>query len=150
MFNVRIIYDEAIDNEYFPESVGIICINCGNIIGCYLANKNMEDFITPFVTNMVFQKIGLFWIIRSNKNLNFDFQNHYLSWILNAKWYNTAIFSRLHDLVFEDYFTTYKREKYNITCSIEAYKKSINKSTRTNLLMMKQVVVVPDHFHKIQ
>ena len=34
MFNIKIIYDETIDNEDVLEAVGIICINCGKIIGC--------------------------------------------------------------------------------------------------------------------
>ena len=31
--------------------------------------------------------------------------------------------SQLHGLVFEDYFKTDKRDKYNIMCSIEAHEK---------------------------
>ena len=34
MFKINILYDEIIDNEDVPEAVGIICINCGKIIGC--------------------------------------------------------------------------------------------------------------------
>ena len=74
MFKINIIYDKTIDNEYVLEDVGIMFINCGKSIGCQLGNQNLELFITPFVTNIVFQNIGLFWIIKSNKDLNFDFQ----------------------------------------------------------------------------
>ena len=48
MFKIRIICNETIDNEYFPEAVGIICINCGKSISCSLDNKQIEDFITIF------------------------------------------------------------------------------------------------------
>ena len=41
VFNINIIYDETIDNEYFPEAVGIMCINCGKFIGCSLDNQNI-------------------------------------------------------------------------------------------------------------
>ena len=34
MFKIRIIYDNTIGNEDVPEAVGIMCINCGNNIGC--------------------------------------------------------------------------------------------------------------------
>ena len=34
MFNIKIIYDEFIDNKDVPEAVGIIFINCGKIVGC--------------------------------------------------------------------------------------------------------------------
>ena len=60
MFNIKIIYDETINNKYVPEDVGIMCINFGKSISCFLDNQNIEDFITPFVTNMLFQHIGLF------------------------------------------------------------------------------------------
>ena len=98
-------------------------INCGKSIGCLLDNQKIEDFITPFATNMVFQHIGLFWIIKSNKNLHFDSQKYCITWILNVPWYNNMICSRLHGLVFEEYFTTAKRDKSNLMCSIEAHKK---------------------------
>ena len=32
IFKIRIIYDETIDNEYFPETVGIMFINCGKLL----------------------------------------------------------------------------------------------------------------------
>ena len=76
MFKIKVIYDETIDNKYFTSDVGIMCINCGRSIGCFSDNQKIEDFITPFVTNLVFQHIGLFWIVKSKKNLHFDFQNH--------------------------------------------------------------------------
>ena len=75
MFKIRIIYDETIDKEDVPEAVGILCINRRKYIGCSLDNQKIEKFITPFVTNMVFQHIGLFWSFKSNKNLSFYFKN---------------------------------------------------------------------------
>ena len=47
MFNIRIIYDETIDNEDVPEAVGIMFFNCGKNIGCLLDNQKIENFITP-------------------------------------------------------------------------------------------------------
>ena len=93
MFKIRIIYDDTIDNEDVPEVVGIMYINCVKITDCSLDNQNIENFITPFVTNMVFHNIGLYWIILSNKNLSFDFKEHYTYWIRNIPWYNTMICS---------------------------------------------------------
>ena len=118
---------------------------------CFLFdNQNIEDLITPFVSNMVFQHIGLFWIIQSNKNLSLDIQNIYPSWILNGSCYNTTIFLRYHLLVFEDYFTTSKHDKYYLICSIKAHEITRNQATRKNLLMTRKVVVVSDHFNLIQ
>ena len=94
MVKINIVYDGTIDNEDVSESVEKMCINCGNSIGYSLDNKKIEDFITPFVTNMVFQNICFFWIIKSNKNPHFYFQKHCPYWILNSSWYNTLICSR--------------------------------------------------------
>ena len=41
-----------------------MCTNCGKSIGFLLDNQKIEKFISPFVTNMVFQNISLFWIIQ--------------------------------------------------------------------------------------
>ena len=78
--------------EDVPEAVGIMYTNCGKIIGCLLDNKTIETLITPFVTNMVFQHVGLSWITKSNQKPNFYFQLHFNSWIINDTWYNTMIF----------------------------------------------------------
>ena len=74
MFNIKIIYDETIYDKDVTEAVGIMCISFGKSIGCFLDNPKIEDFITPFVTSMVFHNIGLFWINKSNKTLYFYFQ----------------------------------------------------------------------------
>ena len=84
MFKIKIIYDENIDNKYVPEDVGIMCINRGKNIGCSLDNKKIEDCINPFVTNLVFQYIGLFWIIKSNKNYMLIFKSTVLIGYLTA------------------------------------------------------------------
>ena len=57
----------------------------------------------------------------SLKKLNFDFNLHRLSWILNILWYNTTIFSQFHGSFFEDYVTNARNKKYNIRFSNEAH-----------------------------
>ena len=42
LFNIRIAYNQIIDNEDVSEAVGIMCINCGEIIGCQLHNQKIE------------------------------------------------------------------------------------------------------------
>ena len=84
-----------------------------------LDNQKIENCITPFVINMVFQHVGLFWIIQSNQKLNFDFQHKFHYCILNLPWYNTTICSLLYGLSFEYYVTTAIHDRYNLMCSIE-------------------------------
>ena len=72
---------------------------------------------------MVFHHVGLSWIIQSKQKLNFDFQLHCSSYIINGLWYNTTICSRLNISFFEDYVTTTRQDRYNLMCSIEAHER---------------------------
>ena len=101
MLNICIWYDETIVTKIVPYAVRILCINCGKYIGCLLDNQKIENFITTFVTNMVFQNVVLSWIIQSNQKLNFCFQHHFHSWILNVPWYNSTIFPQLQGFSLE-------------------------------------------------
>ena len=114
-------YDDTIITNNVPDDVEINCINCRKILFFLLYNQTIENFITPVVTNMVFQNGGLSWITQSNQKHNFYFQHHCYYLILNGPCYNTKICSLLHGLSFEDYVTTYRRDRYNIMCSIGAH-----------------------------
>ena len=78
---------------------------------------------------MVFQQVGLSWIIKSNQKINFDIQLQCPSWVINGPQYNSMIFLRLNGSLFEDSVTTEKCDRYNIICSIddcERNHKSVN------------------------
>ena len=64
MFKMRIWYNKYTVHKNIQDVLGIMCANCDKIIGCSSDNKPMEDSITYFVTNMVFQHVGLSWIIK--------------------------------------------------------------------------------------
>ena len=94
---------------------------------CLLVRKTSNrKFHQSFVTNMVFQHVGLSWIIQSNQKLNFYFQHHCTSWIINVPLYNTTICSQLLGFLFGYCVTEFRRERYNIINSIE-YNKRENK-----------------------
>ena len=88
-----------------------------------LENQTIETFITHFVTNILLQHVGLYWIIQSNQNTNCEIQLHCIFWVLNVPWYNTKVCPGLHDSLFEDYVTTDRRDRYNLMCSIEAHER---------------------------
>ena len=54
-----------------------MCMNCGKTIGFLLDNQKIENFIAPFVANMMFRNFGLSWIIEPNKKLNYYVQLHF-------------------------------------------------------------------------
>ena len=68
MFRINIIYDNTIDNKDVPEVVRIMPINCGKNIGSLLENQKIEDFTTPFVSNIVFRNTIFFKSLSQIKN----------------------------------------------------------------------------------
>ena len=126
MFKISIWYDESIGRKDIPEDVAIIYINCGKIIGFLLDNQTIENFITPFVANIVLRYVGLSWIIKSNQKLNFNSQIQCSCWVINGPCYNTTTCSRFYGSFFEDYVTTAKSYRYNLMCANEANKRNNN------------------------
>ena len=57
MFKIRICYDSINVQKNVPDAMVIICINCGKTGSCTLNSKPLEDFITVFVTNVLFPNI---------------------------------------------------------------------------------------------
>ena len=49
----------------------------------------------------MFQDVGLYRIIQSNKELKFDVQENFLSWMCDGLWYNPTICAQLHGSLFE-------------------------------------------------
>ena len=57
-----------------PYAIGIKFKNCKKEIGYTIQNIPLKQFITTFVVNILFQRVGLAWIVENNENLNFDVQ----------------------------------------------------------------------------
>ena len=50
-------------------------------------------------------------------------ENNYLDWLNKGPRYNTAICSKLHGTVFDDFIRNDRTDRYNIMCSIPAHDK---------------------------
>ena len=71
--------------------------------------------ITKFVLNTILYHVGMSWIIYSNKEMKYEIdKSYYQYWLNKFPWYNTAIFSRLHGSLFEDFITHARTDRYNI------------------------------------
>ena len=64
MFKMSIWYERNNVQKIFPDDLGIKCIKCDKVIGCILNNWPIGDFISVFVTNVVFHHVGLSWITK--------------------------------------------------------------------------------------
>ena len=69
--------------------------------------------------------VGMSWIISSNDEIKYEIgESNHQSWLNKFPWYNTAICSRLHGIIFEDFKTHTRTNRYNLTCSLVARDKN--------------------------
>ena len=73
--------------------------------------------ITKFVLNAILYHVGMSWIICSNEEIKYEMEESNHTDCLNkVPWYNTAICSRLHGSLFEDFITQAITDRNNLLC----------------------------------
>ena len=60
------------------------------------------------------QHVGLSWIIDNNNHLGFDIDQNCDKWMLNVPAYNTIILYQISSHNLEEYFTTGKKDGYEL------------------------------------
>ena len=78
--------------------------NCNKSKSHRFTNKELNEFINPYLIHVVLQHVVLSWIIDNNNHLRFDIEQHCANWVKNGPWYNIIIYSQLIGHNFEDYF----------------------------------------------
>ena len=64
--------------------------------------------------------------ISSNDEMKYEIdKSNHQDWFNKGPWYNTAIYSRLHESLFEDLITHARTDRYNLMCSLVAHDKKI-------------------------
>ena len=77
--------------------------------------------ITKFVLSAILHHVGMSWIICSNEEILYEMdESNHPAWLNKGPWYNTAIFSRLHGSLFEDFITHTRTNRYNLLCYLFA------------------------------
>ena len=79
--------------------------------------------ITQFVLNMVLHHVGLSWRKSSNKHMEYYIEENILDQFDKGRQYKTAIYSKLHGTMFEDYTRNDITDRYNLMCSKTAHDK---------------------------
>ena len=78
--------------------------------------------ITKFVLNAILHRVGMLWIIFSNKEMLYEMDEiNYPVCLNKGTWYNTAICSKLHGSLFEYFITHEGTDRYNILCYLVAH-----------------------------
>ena len=73
--------------------------------------------ITKFVLNEILRHVGMSWIIYSIKKSLYEMnKNNHPNWLNKGTWYNTAICSRLHGSLFDEFITNARTDRYNLLC----------------------------------
>ena len=91
MFMIKIYYK---DNN-ITRGISTKCINIKKLGSYELKNGNISETIPVFVKSVVFQNIGISWIIESKELVKFIIEEQCCSCIVNGHWYNTTFFSHL-------------------------------------------------------
>ena len=70
--------------------------------------------------------MGMSWIISSNEEMKNEIdKSNQQCWLNKGPWYNTAICSRLHGSMFEDFITHAITDRYNLMCYLVAHDKKL-------------------------
>ena len=78
--------------------------------------------ITIYIFNAIVHHVGMSWIIRSNRETEYEIGKiNHQDWLNKDPWYNTSICSRLHGSLFEDFITHARTNRYNIMCSLVSH-----------------------------
>ena len=120
MFDIRLSYgDKKLD------VLSINCIHCKIEIG--LNSKTnftwvYYEIVTKFVLNAMLHHVGMSWIIRSNREMEYEMnETNHQDWLNKGPWYNTSICSKLHGSRFEDFITQARTDRYNLMCYLVAH-----------------------------
>ena len=119
MFAIRIC---KIDKDKL-DAIWIWCNDQKKEIGYTIQNILFKKFTTPFVVNIVFQSVGLAWIVESKNNLNFDVRELCPSCLGDGTWYNPTICLQVFGYSFENLFNARIKDRYALKCDIDAYNK---------------------------
>ena len=104
--------------------LAIKCIYCNKYTGLHIKNTTIEEIITKFVLNAIFHNVGMSWIICSNKKMFYEIgENNHPNWFNKGPCYNTAISSKLHGKLFEDFIRHVITDRYHLLCSVIAHYK---------------------------
>ena len=93
MFQVFRGYNKGHDDQNKVENIATRCGNCGKETGLSMDNMNTiyKNIITSFVLNKLLQHIGMSWIIKTNKNLEYYMDKNNSNWTTCGTCYNTSI-----------------------------------------------------------
>ena len=77
--------------------------------------------ITKYVLNAILHHVGISWIISSSNEIKYEIEEiNHQDRLNKFPWYNTAISSRLHGSVFENFITHGRTDRYYLMYSLVA------------------------------
>ena len=80
--------------------------------------------ITKFVLNKILHHLGMPCIICSNEEMLYEMdESNNPNWLNKYPLYNTSICSRFHGILFRNFITHARTNRYNIMCYLVAHDK---------------------------
>ena len=93
------------------------------MLDMHIMNTTYQDIIKTLVLDTMYHHVGMLWIIENNELLQFDMDIQNSDWMKGGPWYNTYIYNKLHEKLFEEFIINSRTDIYHIMCSIDAYEK---------------------------
>ena len=120
VFEIRLIYGD----EYL-DTLSIKCINYKIKTGLNSETSFTwvyDEIVTKFVLNEMLHHVGMSWIIRSNREMEYEIntESDHLDWLNKGPLCNRNICSKLHEIRLEDFITQARIDRYNLMCSLVA------------------------------
>ena len=78
------------------------------------SNTTYQDIITTFVLDKMLHHVGMLWIIETHEKLKYDTEKHNSDWMIGGPWYNTYIYKKIHENVFEELIINARTDRYSI------------------------------------
>ena len=111
---MRYLYPEHNGGDHVVKALSIKCNNFHINPGLKLKDKTVEEIITQFVLNSVLHHVVLSCIISSNNKTKYKTEDKNPDWLNKYLWYNTAICSKLHGIVFEHFIRNNRTDRQNL------------------------------------
>ena len=113
------------DQKQTVEKVSIRCSNCvkETMIDVDFLDTTYQEIITTFVLNTMLHNVGMIWIIENHEELKYDTDIQNSDWLTGGLWYNTYIYKKLHENLFEGFIINARTDRFNIMCYIDAYER---------------------------
>ena len=123
-FKIQILFAKNEVKEFSTQ-----CNSWNKTVTCEFYETVTIDILTFFIKAIVFNHVGLSWIILTKDQHEFYVEENYIEWCTGGPWFNETTFRNLHSPTFDEFFVTARQYRYELMCGLYSYNKENYRST---------------------